>query len=80
MKNDIIEILNKYLTDEISLKRLEDIILEIMEFNASELLNDILEDISYTKLDYLSSKDKEYGLMSDFELKSKLKQYLKSLD
>lgn len=80
MKNDIIEILNKYLTDEISLKRLEDIILEIMEFNASELLNDILEDISYTKLDDLSSKDKEYGLMSDFELKSKLKQYLKSLD
>lgn len=80
MKYDIKEIINKYLKSEISLKIFEDTLLEIIKLNESEILDEILEDIAYTKLGILSSRDKSYGLISHIELKNKLRQYLKIID
>lgn len=66
------DIINDYTNDTITLKIFEDDILALMKIEEDELLDDILEDIAYT-----STGKSNQNLMSEKELKKKLKEYLK---
>lgn len=67
-------VINNYINNISTLKTFEDNILLLMESQEDELLDDILEDIAYTTKGK-ANKD----LMSEDELKERLKEYLKTL-
>ena len=72
--NEIKEVINNYINNITTLKAFEDSILLLMETKDDEMLDEILEDIAYTSV-VNPNKD----LMSEDELKEKLKEHLKTL-
>ena len=68
------EVINNYINNISTLKIFEDNILLLMETQDSELLDNILEDIAYT-----TNGKSDKNLMSEDELKKKLKKYLKEV-
>lgn len=74
LMNEVKEIINNYINSIITLKIFEDRIVTLMETKEDEVLDDILEDIAYTTKGKVTS-----GLISENELKEKLKEYLKAL-
>lgn len=72
--NTLKEIINSYINNISTLKTFEDNIIKLMESKDDGLLDDILEDIAYT-----STEKSDKDLMSEDELKEKLKEYLKTL-
>lgn len=72
--NELKEIISNYINNIITLKIFEDRIVALMETKEDEVLDDILEDIAYTSKGEIT-KD----LISEDELREKLKEYLKEL-
>ncbi len=72
--NEIKEVINNYINNITTLKAFEDSILLLMETKDDEMLDEILEDIAYTSV---GNPNKD--LMSEDELKEKLKEHLKTL-
>ena len=72
--NELKEVINSYINNLMTLKIFEDRIVTLMETQGNELLDDILEDIVYTTLGKANKK-----LLSEEQLKEKLKEYLKEL-
>lgn len=72
--NELKEVINNYINNITSLKVFEDSILLLMETQDNELLDTILEDIAYT-----TNSKSDKNLMSEYELKKKLRKYLKEV-
>lgn len=71
------DIINKYINGELTLFDFEN---EVLEFPitplADDFINELLEDIAYTTTVELTEEDKRNSLMSESDLKNKLKVYL----
>lgn len=72
--NELKEVINSYINNLMTLKIFEDRIVALMETQDNELLDDILEDIAYTTTGKTDKK-----LLSEEQLKEKLKEYLKRI-
>lgn len=79
IKDDLEIIVKLYLNNQITLSHFENYILDIIKYSDSEILYEILEDIAYTTTGILSDEDKQLNLMSETDLKSKLRQYFTNI-
>ena len=71
------DIINKYYNGELTLFDFETKIINFPQNNdTNDLINEILEDIAYTKKGTLTKEDKQYSLITESALKNKLKVYL----